>query len=138
VLEIEEHATGREQGEDLSVERALAVVREVVDGEAGDDGVELAKRRQRIFEVVRDDGDGALGGEEFLEGLQHGGGEVERDEACAGTGGSDEGKKSSAAAADVENAARGCGHEFKQGGFAFNAVRDGVGAAQVFEGVLSG
>jgi len=86
---------------------------------------------------VRDDADGALGGEEFLEGLQHGGGEVERDEACAGTGGSDEGR-SLPPPLPMSRTRRGLRHEFKQGGFAFNAVRDGVGAAQVFEGVLSG
>ncbi|CAA9478091.1 MAG: hypothetical protein AVDCRST_MAG12-1328 [uncultured Rubrobacteraceae bacterium] len=45
VLQVCEHPAGFEEGEDLAVERALAPVLQVVDGERGDDGVEAPELR---------------------------------------------------------------------------------------------
>ena len=49
----------------------------------------------------------------------------------------DQSKQTSVSGAKIENALDGWRDEFQQGGFAFNPVRDGVGAAQVVERMLS-
>jgi len=46
------HAAGLQVGEDLRVQRPLPVVFEVMDRVAGDDGVEAARFRKRLGEVV--------------------------------------------------------------------------------------
>ena len=47
-VEVGEDAAGGEEAADFGEERALAIVLEVVDREAGDDGVEGAVDRERI------------------------------------------------------------------------------------------
>jgi len=51
-VEVGEDAAGTEEGADFAEELALAVVLEVVDGEAGDDRVELPVLCQPVAEVV--------------------------------------------------------------------------------------
>jgi hypothetical protein len=44
-LEVREHAAGRQQVEDLAVERALSVVLEMMDRERRDDSIEVPELR---------------------------------------------------------------------------------------------
>ena len=77
VLEVGEDPAGLEQLEDLAIERALALVLEVVDRERGDDGVEAPELRQRLGEVVLDELDALIAGEALARRLEHQLGEVE-------------------------------------------------------------
>jgi len=119
-------------------------VHDVMNGEAGDDGVELADTRQRLVEVVGYDGDRRIRGEAVAGGFQHGRGEVDGngfgfaahrriflDQICF-----NQGEQASVTGAEVEDAASIFWDEFQEGGFAFGAVRDGVGAFEVISGVV--
>ena len=48
VLEVREYAAGLEQVKDLAIERALAIVLEMMDRKRRDDSVEAAERGQRL------------------------------------------------------------------------------------------
>jgi len=55
VLEVGEDPSGLEQLEDFGVDRALTFVREVMDGEGGDDGAEAVEGGKRLGEVAADE-----------------------------------------------------------------------------------
>src|ERR1700740_1020240 len=55
MLQIAEDASRLEQIENLSIQRPLALVHEVMDGEARDYRLELAQLRQRIIQIMGDD-----------------------------------------------------------------------------------
>ncbi len=42
VLEIAEHSSGSEYFEDLAIQASLTLVRQVMDGEAGDDAIKVS------------------------------------------------------------------------------------------------
>ncbi len=78
VFQIAEDAAGVEQPVNFRIKRALTVVPDVMNGKAGYDRIKLAKRGQRLVEVVGDDCDGGISGEALGSGFQHGGREVDR------------------------------------------------------------
>jgi len=45
---IREHAAGLEQVEDLAIERVLAVMLDIVDGERRDDSVKASQQREQV------------------------------------------------------------------------------------------
>src|SRR5215468_5921448 len=100
----------------------------MMDRKAGDDRVELTKRRKWKIEIVRDDGYLGISREEFRKRLHHGGREIERDEAGVRASSFHQCEEPTAAAAQVNHTIRTHRQEFKKSSFAFHAVRDRIGA----------
>ena len=71
VLEVGEHAARLEEVPDLLIQRAFSLVRQMVNREARDDGVERAKRGQRSVEIVGDDSHGWVGAESGAQLFEH-------------------------------------------------------------------
>ena len=137
MLQVAEDAAEGEPVEDLGVESALARVRAVVDGEAGDDGVEHAEVGQRDVEVVSDDLDQGVTGEALPRRLEHRRREVEADGPHPRPVDLEEGEQPAAAGAEVEDARDVAGDQVEQDGLPLGAVGDAVGARQVGEGMLA-
>ena len=77
MVEVGEHPSGLQKVEYLAVERALALVLEVVNRHRRGDGVESPQIGQRIVEVVLDDLHALGAGEPLARRGQHQLGEVE-------------------------------------------------------------
>jgi len=101
VFEVQEYSAGGEDFVDFGVEFLFAFVGAVVDGEAGDDGVELAEGGKGMFEIVVDDRNLRIVLEAGAGGLEHGGGEIERDTFGLGAIEAEEGQESSVAGAEI-------------------------------------
>jgi hypothetical protein len=71
VLEVGEHTARLEEVPDLPIQRAFSLVRQMVNGEARDDGVEPAKRGQRMIEIVAHDSHGWVGAESGAQLVEH-------------------------------------------------------------------
>ena len=65
MLQVAKDAARLQQRPDLLVERALARMRQVVNGKAGDDTVERTQSRQRAVEVVVDKLNARIAGKRF-------------------------------------------------------------------------
>src|SRR5208282_1638528 len=135
-FQIAENAAGIQQVVDFGVERALALVRDMMDREAGDDSVKLAEVGKRVIEVVGYHGQRGIAGKALLGGLKHGRREVNCNRFRVRMLAFHQGQQPSISGTQVENAARGLGNELEQRRFAFCAMRYGVGSSEVVEGVL--
>ena len=138
VLEIGEHAAGLEQVEDLGVQRALAVVLEVVDRHRGDHRVEASHCRHRRGHVVLDQLDPLIAGEAVACGVEHDVGEVEPDPAKVRPITHEQGQEATIARPEVEDAAHFARHVVEQDALALSSAREFVGSAEVSIDVLSG
>jgi hypothetical protein len=136
VFEVVEDAAGIKDFEDFGVEGFFAFVGAVMDREAGDDGVELAERRKRFVEVVVDDGDFRVVAESRAGGFEHGWREIEGDGFGLRAIDAQEGEKATVPGSEVENTTSVARNEIYQNAFALDAVRNFVGAREVFEGVF--
>jgi hypothetical protein len=138
VLEVGEHAAGLEQLEDLGVERALALVLEVVDRHRRHDRVEAPERGQRLGQVVGDDLDAFVAREALARRAEHEVGEVEPDAEHPRTVGPEQREQAPVAGAEVEDARRAAGDVVEQDALALGAPRVLVRARQVAADVLGG
>ncbi len=64
--------------QNLGVERALALMHQMMNREAGDHRIKLAQRGQRLVEIVGDDGNGGIAAEALARSLQHGRRKIDR------------------------------------------------------------
>ena len=132
MLEVRERPAGLEQIEHLTVQRALSLVLEVVDGERGDDGVEAPEgfAGQRLDEVVPDELDAPFVGEALACRPQHDLGEVEAHAERLGAANQEEGEQTPVARPEVEDAPGVAGHLLEQDALPLRAVRVGVGPGE--------
>ena len=79
MLEVAEDSAGIEQRVNLGVESAFAFVRDVMNGKAGNDCVELAQSRQGEVKIVADHSDRGIFGEAFSGAFKHGRREIDGD-----------------------------------------------------------
>ena len=138
VLEICEHAAGLEKVEDLGVQRALAVVLEVVDRHRGDHRVEASQCRHRRGHVVLDQLDPLIAGEAVARRLEHDVGEVEPDPANVRAITHEQGQEATVARPEVEHATHFARHVVEQDALALSSAREFVGSAETAIDVLSG
>jgi len=138
MLEVREHAAGLEELEDLAVERALAVVLEMVDGHRRDDGVEAPECGQRLHEVVFDELDAFVAGEALAGRVEHELGEVQAHPVHAGPVDLEQGEQAAVAGSEVEDAARVARHLLGQHALSLRTVPDAVGQREVPVNVRSG
>jgi hypothetical protein len=138
VLEVGEDAAGFQEVEDLSVERTLPFVLEVVDGERGDDGIEAPERGQRLGEVVLYERDASVLGEALARRLQHGLGEVEAHADNPGATAREETEEPPVPCSEVEDAPGIAGHLFEHGALSLRAARIGVSPGEVAQRVFRG
>jgi len=131
VLEIAENASRVQPGEYFGIERALAFMNEMVNSEARNHGIEVAELGKRILQIVANDGDGAIIGKALASSFQHGRREIDGHRLCFGAIQFDQGKQTSVARAEIENARRRRWDKFQKSRFALDPVRDRVCAAQV-------
>ena len=109
------------------------MVREVVDGEAGDDGVELAEGGSVLSRSWATTVTLRSRGEEFLSVSSMAGEKSSATKLAAGRAALTS-ESSLPPPLPMSRMRRGSGgHELKQCGFALDAVRDRVGAAQILE-----
>src|SRR6185503_6389058 len=104
MFEVAEDAAGRKHRKDLLIKRSLARMCQVMNGKARNHSIEAAAERQRLVEVVRDNGNAMLGSEEFAERFNHGRRKIECNIFAAGPRCFDKREQSSSAAAKIENA----------------------------------
>ncbi len=137
MLQIAEDAAGVEQAVNFSVKRALALVHEMMNGEAGNDGVELAQRGQRVVEIVGDDGDGGIPGEAPTCSFEHCGRKIDGHSFHAGGGQLSLSKceQAAVAGAEIKNALCCLRNKLQKGRFSFGAMEDGIGAFEIVAGV---
>ncbi len=121
----------------LGVERPFPFVNEMMDGETGNDRIELAQVWKWTFEVVGHDSHRGVATKAFLRGCKHRGRKINRHRGGVRVVHLDQGKQASVARTEVEDAPHRWSDEFQKCGFAFHAVRNRVRAAQVVEGVFS-
>ena len=141
MLQIAEDAAGVQQAVNLRIKRALALVYEMMNREAGHDSIKLAQSRQRLIEIVRDHSHRGISGKALGSGFQHRRREVD------GHGihcrlrsqpGLDQGEQPAIAGTKIEDAARGLRNKLQQRRFAFRPVRNGIGALQIVASVAGG
>lgn len=147
VLQVAEDAPSIEHREDFGIKRALPLVHQMVNGEAGDDRVEFAQRRQRVIKIVGHNRDRGIRREALASGLEHSRGKVDGNRFHLGQGIASAladqcrlhtSEQPAVAGAQIEHPLRGGGKEFEKRGFALAAVRNGIGPFQVIAGVLGG
>lgn len=120
----------------FGVEVSLSVVVQMMNREAGDDAIELPQRRQFAGEVMSHDRNVLLAREAFSRRVQHGVREVDCYKFGLRTGCPYQSQQSSIPSSNIKNALRSSGHEFEQRSFAFNAVWNGIGTAEILQGML--
>ena len=123
MFEVAEDSARNKKRPDLRVKLAFALVRNMVDGKAGNDGIEVAEGGQGLGHVVREDLDAAVLGKAGPSVREHWFREIEGYAFGFRTFEKDQRKESSIAAAEIENALR-VFRDFRQESFfAFGAVR---------------
>ena len=128
VFEITEDSRRVQAVEDFSIQRALAIVRKMMNREAGDDGVEVAEIRKRIIEVVRNHRYTRIRRKLVLQFGEHDGREIDRDEPRVRACRLYEIEQASSATSEIENTRWIFRKTLEQGGFAFDPVRNGIGS----------
>jgi len=136
MLQVAEHAARCQPLERLGVDRALARVDAVVDGEARHDRVEQAQVGQRLVYIVLDDRDQRVAGEALARGRQQRRREVERDGLGLRAVDLQQRQQPPVAGAQVEDPLHITRHQLQQARLALGAVRHLVGARQVGQRVL--
>jgi cytochrome P450 len=131
VLEVGEDPAGVEQIERLLVERALALMLEMVDREGRDHGVETADVWQRQAEVVAHQLDAPVAGETLAGRAEHQLGEVHAHRVHPRALALKQCEQSPVAGAEVEDAADVERHLFEQDRLPFGPMRKLIGPIEI-------
>jgi len=136
MFEVAEDASSIEPIVNLGIERALALVHEVMNREARYDGIKCAQNWQRVVEVMDDESHGGIAAKALASGFQHGRREIDCDRVGWWKGSFHEREKTSVAGTEIEDAARALGNELKQSRFTLLAMSNRIGALEIVEGMV--
>ena len=139
MFEVGEHPTGPQGRKNLGVQRALACIDGVVDGEARHHGVERSHVRQRVVEVVGHQFNAVHAVEPLGEALHHGWRELHAHAEHSRVGRAHQSQQPTVTGAEVGHPLHRPVHRrqhFQHHLFTFGAVRDGVGQRQVGQGMV--
>src|SRR5579884_2713956 len=136
MFQVAEHTAGIQQVENFTVQFTLALMRAVMNREAGNHRIEVPECRQWFIEVMFDDANFRSAGKARSCAVQHGVGEIEGDRFRLGTGPEYDRGQPAITAPDIENAAQVRGKQFEQSGLAFGPVRNRIRAAEVLDRVI--
>src|SRR6266496_480483 len=104
MLQIAKNSSRSEQVKDLSVERTLAFMNNVVNGKAGKHNIEDTQVGQRIVEIVLNDCDGRITCETRANKLQHSRREINSYSLCRWPALLGHGEKTPGSCAQIKNA----------------------------------
>ncbi len=136
MFEVAEHAPAHEPVEGLCLQRAFAIVGDVVDRKARHHRVEAAEVRQRLGEVVSHELDATLVCEPLACGLEHRLGDVETHAGAVWSVRSQQGEQASIPRAKIEDSAGVARHVLEQDALTLGAVRQRVRTGEVAQRML--
>ena len=137
MLEIAKYSAGIQLGINLSVKGTLALMDEMMNGEAGNHGVKAAQFGKRVFEIVGHNRYGAIVGKTPARRFQHGGRKINGHRFDIWMVEFDQGQQTPVSGAEIEGMFCGRRDKFEKRRLAFDPVRDRVGAAEIVERVFS-
>jgi hypothetical protein len=136
VLQIAKDSIWVQHPVNLAIQRSLAFVDEMVNGEAGDHGIELTKFGQRIIKIVFYYSHSSIINKPLADGVQHGGREVHRHGIGTRMLSANQSQQAPIASAQIQNSPGVLRNELQQSRFSFHSVGYLVGTSEVVAGVL--
>ena len=140
MLQVAKDATQVQQSVNFGIERPLALVHQMMNREAGDDGIELAQDvemfEEGFVQIVSHDSNGRLPGKALAGGLQHGGRKINSHGFSSDLLATNKIQQASVAGAQVKDSTSRRRNELEQRRLAFLAMANRVGTFEIVAGVV--
>src|ERR1700681_2745748 len=114
MLEVAKNSAGGQTCINLGVKSALAFMDEMMNGEAGNDGVETVQLGERVFQIVGQNRDGAIVDKTPARRFQHGGRKIHGHRRDVWMVEFDQGEQTPISGAEIEDALCGRRDKFEK------------------------